>query len=108
MQKRNSGPQGPSTPSQGSSFRFDRRLVTGLDPEKLEEFNAAFRSCSPIRQALVKVLTKDLENAILQSESRDRLNGPNALADLSDLMGYRRGLRLAIKLLTDKDADDNP
>jgi hypothetical protein len=79
----------------------------GLDEQAIAEFNGRFKEARYIREAIVRVLTNELEGAILQSESRDRLNGPNALADHQDLMGYRRGLRHAIKLLTDKDANDS-
>lgn len=105
MQKRNQGSQEPPQPSQ--ACRFDRRLMSSLDADQMQEFARAFKSCGPVREAVIRVLTKELDGAILQSESRDRLMGPNALADLTDLQGYRRGLRQAIKLLTDKETSDD-
>lgn len=104
MRTRRTEQRGQQTPSADSNTseptRFDRRLVSGLGDDELEEFATRWKTSILIRQAVVKVLTKDLEHAILQSESREVWNSPNPLADLADLHAYRRGLRAAIKLLT--------
>ena len=94
------GQQAPSAPSNQEPFRFEARLVAGLDDDALAEFASRWRNSAAVRKAVVEVLTKDLDRAILLSESPDSLNSPNPLAVLSDLHGYRRGLRAAIKLLT--------
>lgn len=82
--------------------RIRRELLTQLEnsPTAVEEFQARWNSCKEVRHLVSGVLTKALDRAILQSESPETWGSPNALATLADQAGYRRGLREAIKLLT--------
>lgn len=96
------GLEAPS-PDSSTPTRFDQRLIRGLSDEELEEFAARWKTGAVVREAVVKCLTKDLEHAILLSESEETFKSPHPLAILSDLTGYRRGLRAAIKLLTNQD-----
>lgn len=97
------GQQTPSQDSKAEPIRFDRRLLTGLTDDEVAEFAGRWKNGVHVRKAVVQVLTNELERAILLSESPENLNSPNPLAVLADLHGYRRGLRAAIKLLTNQD-----
>ena len=94
------GQQTPSPDSKPDPIRLDQRLVRGLSDDELTEFASRWKTAVHVRQAVVGVLTKDLDRAILLSESPENVNSQNPLAVLADLHGYRRGLRAAIKLLT--------
>lgn len=97
------GRQTPSPDSSPEKTRFDARLVRGLDDDALAEFYERWKNSTVVRQAITKVLTKELDDAIIQSESKEVYELPNALAKLADLHAYRRGLRAAINLLTNQD-----
>ena len=94
------GQQTPSADSKQPAIRFDHQLIAGMDDDQLGEFYDRWKQAVLVRAKLVEVLTKDLDRAILLSESPENVNSPNPLAVLADLHGYRRGLRAAIKLLT--------
>lgn len=89
--------------SQDKPLRFDRRLIAGLDDDGIGEFGDRWQGATEVRRSVAGALTKSLDSAILQSESREVFDSPNALAALADLAGYRRGLREAIKLLSNQD-----
>ena len=93
----------PASESKGPAVRFDRRLLTGLDEQGVADLHARWNNSRHIRELLARALTKSLDSAILQSESSEVLASPNALAVLSDLNGYRRACREAIRLLTNQD-----
>ncbi len=99
--------QGPATNSPASEapkkYRLDSRLSRGLDEQQVAELVERFRNSLHVRQAIAGVLTNALDHAILQSESRETFESPNALAVLSDLMGYRRGLREALSLILNQE-----
>lgn len=106
MRMRRTEQRGQQTPSQDSNqdpTRFDHRLIAGLTEDEVGEFAGRWKNASLVRQAAAQVLTKELERVILLSESPENVNSPNPLAVLADLHGYRRGLRTAIKLLTNQD-----
>lgn len=110
MRKLRTEQRGQQAPSQDSEqwevVRFDRRLLVGLDEDGVQELAIRFKSSQQVRDAIKGALTKEIDSAILCSESREVLNSPNALASLADLHGYRRGLRLAVKLLTNQETND--
>ena len=81
-------------------MKVDQRLVRGLDSEDKELLLSSIRSSKFLREMLIKVLTDELESAIIRDESVDLLESPNALATLSRSLGYRKGLRHCIDLLT--------
>lgn len=83
--------------------RLDAGLLKGLDPREAEAMAQLYNSSLPIRELLVSLLTKELESSILLSDSAEYLDSPNALAKVADQSGYRRGLKRAIKLLSNRD-----
>lgn len=93
----------PDSEATRQKYRLDSRLSRGLDEQQVVELIERFRNSLLVRQAIAGVLTKSLDHAILQSESRETFESPNALAVLSDLMGYRRGLREAISLILNQE-----
>lgn len=81
--------------------KFDRRLLPA--DGDAEDFATRFREASVLRTAIADLLTKEIQHGIIQSEAKEVLDSPNALAVLADLHGYRRGLRFALKLLTNQE-----
>jgi len=81
-------------------MKVDQRLVRGLDSEDKELILSSIRSSKFLREMLIKVLTEEIESAIIHDESVDLLESPNALATLARSLGYRKGLRHCIDLLT--------
>jgi hypothetical protein len=90
------GPQGPSTPS---PLRLNQKLRRAIGETEPEEFIQRLQNCSLVRGVIAQVLTDELERVILQSESPEVLDSPNALAVVADLHGYRRALRFARSLI---------
>lgn len=83
-------------------MRLDSRITRGLDDEGKKLVLSEFRSSKNLRQILIKLLTEHIESAILLDESADIYKNSNALADIANSRGYRRGLRQAIKLLEEE------
>lgn len=83
--------------------RLDSRLTRGLPPEKVAQVENLYNNSSEIREMLAEVLTNELNSAILLADSPKFWDSPNALAEIADQAGYRRGLRTALKLLTSRD-----
>jgi len=86
-------------------MRLDPRLHRGLDKEGKAVLLSEIRSSKNLREILIKVLTDEIESAILSDESVDIYKNPNALALVADHRGYRRGLRHCIKLLETEDKE---
>lgn len=85
------------------------RLPASLQPAMpMEEFIGRYENCSTIRELLAEHLTKCIERAILESESKMFLDSPNYTAAVSDNLGFRRGLRQALSLLTLPIEADQP
>lgn len=82
--------------------RIDARLIRGLSEEQAAEFFQQWRGCSAIRDAVTRVLTNELESVTIQLESEQTLQAPNRDQIIADLLSFRRGIRLANKLLTDR------
>lgn len=97
----------PHEPAQASSspIRLDTRLIRGMSEEGVGELLARFKNAAIVRECVVKVLTKELDHAIIKSESEEVLDSPNALAVLSRLAGKREALRDCIRLLTHTDKE---
>lgn len=92
---------GDSPSSEAQLPRLDSRLIRGMSQTEAEEFGVRWRSSQIVRKAICGVLTKELESAIIESESGKNLDSPNALAVYADQLAYRRALRFALKLLDD-------
>lgn len=50
-----------------------------------------------------KVLTDELESAILRSELEENINTPDFSITQANLLGYRKGLRYALSLIETKE-----
>lgn len=83
--------------------RISREFSAGVDPQ---EFVALRQLAEPLIKIYERVLTKELNDAIIRDEDKDLTDSPNYGITLADSMGYRRGLRHAIKLLTMKENNE--
>lgn len=86
--------------------RFDSRLMRVAREQKVD-LRINYTAAEIFNNLLKKVLTDELESAILRSESGDILNSPNYQAAHADLIGYRKGLRFALKLLENQGTKDD-
>lgn len=84
--------------------RVDARLLRLVPKDEQEEWTLRFTNAKIVRETLAKVLTDEIEADILRVEAPETLASPNALAVVADSMGYRRGLRHALKLLLSQDS----
>lgn len=81
--------------------RTDTRLLAHCaDAAEREEFAILYRQSTRVRNALLGVLTKEIDGVTIELEEGTHLSSPNALATLTDKLAYRRGIRFAVKLLT--------
>ncbi len=86
-------------------YRIDMRLLADLaSEEEKTEFANLFRQSKRMRDALIRVLTGEYARVTMQLESGKHLESVNALAVLTDLYAYQRGLRFATKLLTQEQS----
>lgn len=88
-------------------MKVDSRLARRFPPTAEGDATALKNFCDcflhtakPVREAVVAVLQTELDRSVAESEKREQLDSPNYVAALADLMGYRRGLRTTIDLLT--------
>lgn len=79
--------------------RVDARLLRLIPPSERDEWHIRFATSRAVRDLLVRVLTNEIEADIIRVEA-DALTSPNALAAVAASIGYRKGLRHAIKLLS--------
>ena len=80
-------------------MKIDPRITRGLDEDDKKLVLSEYRASKNLREMLVRVLTESVDSAIIGDESVDLYKNPNALAEIANSRGYRRGLRQAIKLL---------
>lgn len=83
--------------------RFDARIFRLIPNDEFEEWSSRFQSAKAVREIISQVLTDEIEADILRVEAQETLDSPNALAVVAASIGYRRGLRQALKLLTNQD-----
>lgn len=88
------------------TLRLNANLTRGLTGDDRQEFFERWKSSKLIREKVTEVLTNELNAYIIAGESSDTWASPNAMAVLSDNAGYRRAIRFAIKLLSDKESND--
>lgn len=81
-------------------MKLPSELVRGQSREDVALIQDLMTNSKTIRNELRKVLTRELDSAILQSESLVLSNSPELLGKLCDLQGYRRALRFAMSILT--------
>lgn len=86
-------------------MKFNSRLTKGLSEDQKKEFVQQWTLATNLREKIVSILQGSLDQAILESESGSVVDCPNYLAKIADLHGYRRGLRQAIKLISDHRED---
>lgn len=79
-------------------MKFNQKMLA-VAKDKKYDLQACYASAELFNEMLKKVLTDELESAIIRSESGDILNSPNYLAVHADLIGYRKGLRYVLNLL---------
>jgi hypothetical protein len=79
--------------------RINARFLTGKTEEERRELEHAWLVSKPLRKALVEVLTEDIQRSIIKEEGELFLQKPEPLVAIADQRGYRRALRMAIKLL---------
>lgn len=83
--------------------RVDARLLRLIPMGEREEWPIRFANCQPVRELLVRVLTAEIESDILRVEA-EALDSPNALAAVAASIGYRKGLRHAIRLISSPES----
>jgi len=104
--------QQPQQPNSPEPVRLPRKLLRHLSVELQREPNqdeagellARWRNAAGVRQVIVGVLTKELEDVIMRSEARGILDGQNALTVYACLKAEARVLRDVIDLLTTQDS----
>lgn len=75
------------------------RLLGGEEAQK--RYGASFAGSSFMRDKIREALTNEIGRVTLLSEAESVWKEANPALALSDLMGYRRGLRFALDFLTD-------
>lgn len=82
-------------------------MTRGQSKEDVALIQSMMANSKTIRNLLRKVLTQELDSAIVKSESIVLGESPELLPKLADLQGYRRALRFAIATITpDHEAED--
>lgn len=86
--------------------RLDSRIKRELgDETSVKDFIAIRALAEPLLNILQKVLTNELERAIISSEDEGLTKLPDYGIIQADKQGYRRGIRHALRLLTMKDSE---
>lgn len=81
--------------------RIKRDILKYLETDQdKSEWQMRLDSSKYLRNILTRVLTNELDRAILSINGEDTLNSPNYLGKIADNQGYQRGLRKAIDLLS--------
>lgn len=81
-------------------MKLNARLTAGMDKDELAEFQSALRSAEPLLKVVRRVLTEEIDAAIIKDEGEEIFDCPNALAKLTSQAARRKALRFALQLVT--------
>lgn len=77
-------------------------LFKGLDEQGVKDVSASFLSSKPYRDQIIKLLEEEIDGIRLQSVKSSSYDNPNWAYKQADAIGYERGLRKLISLLSEK------
>jgi len=83
------------------SEKYNSRIVRQAKENNVD-LKLSFESAQTFTNILKKVLTDELESAILKSESEENIKCSDFVAAQANLLGYRKGLRYALSLLNNQ------
>ena len=86
------------------NYNIPHALKSYLEEEELSLYEEYYNTeaCKKLREKLVEVLTKKIEDSYLKSEREARYQEPHWALHQADAVGVRRTHQELIKLLTNK------
>lgn len=78
-------------------------LTAGLSSEVKKQLEDDFKSCPLLRERLTALLTKRIDAARTKAISEDLYASPSWAYQQADVVGYERGLKEVISLLSSKN-----
>lgn len=79
-------------------MKINQKMMAAAADKKYD-IKLLYASAENFNEILKKVLTDEIESAIIRGESGEILNSPNYIAAHAELIGYRKALRFVTGLL---------
>lgn len=83
-------------------MRVNAKMLAAARQEEVD-IVSHLEAAQTLLKIIKKVLTEDLESAILRSELEENINTPDFAVTQANLLGYRKGLRYALSLIETKE-----